>query len=160
MLVKVPRTREEKGTFSMTDLGKLCGGGNIRRLDRPCRMKSQPWTFLAGRAVSVGDLMAAESSVSAPWVMWASEMRWRRKETQEVDWLGQVFTLVLVAVVSYRVTQEACSSPFQQCFDSTQPAVVRCMLTLRDVLCTLVQAHPTDLCLVQAHPTLAIFLSL
>lgn len=59
----------------MTDLGKLCGGGNIRRLGRPCRMKSQPWTFLARRAVSVGDSMAAESSVSAPWVMWASEMK-------------------------------------------------------------------------------------
>lgn len=67
-----------------------------------------------------------------------------------MDRLGHVFTLVLVAVVSNRVMQEACSSPLQQCFDSTQPAVVRCMLTLRDVLCTLVQAHPT----------LAIFLSL
>lgn len=40
-------------------------------------MRSQPGTFLAGRVVSVrtGDVMSAESSVSVPWVTWASEMR-------------------------------------------------------------------------------------
>lgn len=73
MLVIVPGTREE-GAYSMTVLGRLWGGGgNIRRLGRPSRMRSQPGTFLAGRVVSVGiagDLVSVESSVSVPWVTW------------------------------------------------------------------------------------------